>query len=480
MLLNLPNPPGRNIYRGYAGNFGLAGRMSDETLLPIHLLYGASAARRRECECGVLDAQALRYGPSRVVDEVGKSSPNILFSWVSLPSIRDDLALLDEIRRAVPGVVVVALGAVCNVMPEEVLLRSKVDLAISGWYPHYNLISNAIQVFQTHKSVQDVFDTIGGARYVKDGRMVESPAAPCGENLDELSLDVYHQLPIEKYLRKVTDVKGSMVRCISVATSTGCPYSCIYCPYPIGYGRKVTHKSIPRIIDELEFLKANFGVVGFSFRDQLFTHNRQRVEELCDELLRRGLKVRWHVEARADEVTDGLLTKMKRAGCFRIHYGVETGSPEMLKKTGKPGLEIVQAKKAFRMTRDLGIATTAHMMLGLPGENQETLKNSFDLLCQINPNIASLNVTTPYPGTKLFRVADEKGWLSTRDWSEYTSFNAIMRTDELTVAEISEAKRVMARRFRNFKLRHDSTYRCLFIRALPGEAFRRLLSLFRA
>ena len=480
VLLNLPSPSGRNIYRGYAGDFGLAGTMADETLLPIHLVYGASAAGKQGCEYDLVDAQVLRYGSSQAVDVVRKGNPDILISWLALPSIHDDLVLLDEIKRALPGVVVVALGAVCNVIPEEVLLKSRVDLAVCGWYPHYSLISHVIQVLQSSGPGQDTFDKIGGARYLRQGQMVQSPVDPCEETLDELSLDVYRQLPIQRYLREVPDIRGSTIKCISIATSTGCPYSCMYCPYPIGYGRKVTHKSIPRILDELEFLKTTFGVTGFSFRDQLFTHNRQRVEDLCDEMVRRGLNVKWHVEARADEVTDALLAKMKHAGCFRIHYGVETGSPEMLRKTGKPGLEIDMAKKAFQMTRGLGIATTAHMMLGLPGENQETLQDSFDLLCQINPDVASLNVTTPYPGTKLFRIADEKGWLSTRDWSRYTSFDAIMRTDELTTAQLSEARKVMRRRFRNFKLRHDSEYRKLYLKALPKAILARLTSLFKS
>ncbi|MBN2098739.1 MAG: radical SAM protein [Dehalococcoidia bacterium] len=458
----------------------MAGTIADETLLPIHLAYGASAAKRQGCEYDVADAQVLRYGSSQAVDVVRRSTPDILVSWLALPSLHDDLALLDEIKRAVPGVVVVALGAVCNVMPEEVLLKSNVDMAVCGWYPHYNLISQAIQVLRSSGPGQAAFDKIGGARYLKQGQMVQSPIEPCEETLDELALDVYRQLPIQKYLRDVPDIRGSTIKCISIATSTGCPYACMYCPYPIGYGRKVTHKSIPRILDELESLKTNFAVTGFSFRDQLFTHNKQRVEDLCDEMVRRDLNVKWHVEARADEVTDGLLTKMRRAGCFRIHYGVETGSPEMLRKTGKPGLEIDMAKKAFKMTKEMGIATTAHMMLGLPGENQETLKISLDLLCQINPDVASLNVTTPYPGTKLFRMADEKGWLSTRDWSRYTSFDAIMRTDELTTAQLSEARKVMRRRFRNFKLRHDSEYRRLYLKALPKAVLGRLASLFRS
>jgi anaerobic magnesium-protoporphyrin IX monomethyl ester cyclase len=479
MLLNMPNPTGRNVYRSYAGDFGLAATTpDDETPLPIYLLYAASAAKGLACEYDVLDAQVLRLDASRVLDAVRKSSPDLVISWVSLPSIHEDLALLSEIKRAIPGAIVIALGAMCNVMPEEVLLKSGIDLAVGGWYPHCNLVSNAVQVLSSNPRGQDAFDKIGGATYTRDGRVVKSPVAPCDEDLDHLSLDVYRQLPVRKYLGKVPDIKGSTIECVSVVTGAGCPYACMYCPYPIGYGRKVMHKSIPLIIDELEFLKANFGVTGFLFEDELFTHDVKRTEDLCDEMIRRDLNVKWYVQARVDEVNDGLLAKMKRAGCFRIHYGVETGSPEMLRRTGKPGLETHRVKKVFEMTRGLGLATTAHMMLGLPGENRETLENSFDLLCQINPDHANLNLTTPYPGTKLFRLADEKRWISTHDWSKYTSYDAVMRTDDLTAAELSEAREAMRTRFRRFKLRHDSDYRKRFLRALPKAILGRLSSLF--
>jgi radical SAM superfamily enzyme YgiQ (UPF0313 family) len=448
----------------------------DETALPIHLLYAASAAKRLGCVCDVVDGQALRLNASRVADAVKHSNPDLVISWVSLPSIREDLALLSEIKRTITGATVIALGAVCNVMPEEVLLKSGVDLAVCGWYPHHNLVSDAIQVLSSNPRGQDAFDKIGGAAYIRDGRVVKSPVAPCDEDLDHLSLDVYQQLPVRKYLGKVPDIRGSTIDCLSVITGAGCPYACMYCPYPVGYGRKVIHKSIPLIINELEFLKTDFGVTGFLFEDELFTHDVKRVEELCDEITRRDLNVKWYAQARVDEVSDGLLAKMKRAGCFRIHYGVETGSPEMLRKTGKPGLDTDRVKKVFEMTRRLGLATTAHMMLGLPGENRVTLKSTLDLLCQINPDHANLNLTTPYPGTRLFRLAEERGWISTRDWSRYTSYDAVMKTDELTAAQLSEAREAMRTRFRRFKLRHDSGYRKRSLVALPKAILGRLSS----
>jgi radical SAM superfamily enzyme YgiQ (UPF0313 family) len=479
MLLNPPNPPGRNIYRGYAGGFGIVGSIPSETLLPIYLLYGASALEKSGCEYDTLDAQAMRYDSSQTVDAVIRDEPNVLISWLSLPSIYNDLSLLNEIKEATRNVLLVGIGTVCNVMPEEILFKSRVELVVKGGYPHYNLISNLVGILKRNPVSPDTFDRIGGAVYLKEGKMVQSSIERCYEDLDQLVLDTYHQLPLNEYLEDIPDGKGSTFKCIPIVTSVGCPYTCVYCPYPIGYGRKLIHKSIMHIVDEIEFLKTNFGISGFLFRDQLFTHNRQRVVDLCDEIIHRDLNIKWFAEARADQVSEELLSRMKGAGCFRIHYGVETGSPEMLKKIGKPGVEMEAIKKTFRMTEDIGIATRAHMIIGLPGENQRTLEDSLDLLRDLNPDSVTLSILTPYPGTKLFAMAREQGLISTYDWSRYTGHDAIMGTGELSVDEVSRASKQMANRFRNFKLLHDSNYRRAHIKRLARAIGTRLLSLLK-
>ena len=478
VLMNLPNPPRRNINRDYAGGFGTIGPLSSKTLLPVYLLYGASAMKKARCKYKILEAQGMNYSFAQTVNMVIEDKPDVLISWLSLPSIYDDLALLDEIKKVMPNVLIIVLGVVGNVMSEEILLKSNVDLVIKGWYPHYNLIFNLVDVLKNNSLSKDTFKQIGGAVYVEDGRITQSSIEPFDEDLDQLSLDVYYQLPLDRYLIRLQDARGSTLRCIPIITSMGCPYACMYCPYPLGFGRKIRHKSIINIVEEMEFLRNNFGVSSFIFRDQLFTHNKQRVLDLCDEIINRDLNIKWIVEARVDEVSEELLLKMKSAGCFRINYGVETGSQEMFKKIGKPGVETDSIKKAFGITRELDIATTAHMLLGLPGETKETLQSSLEMLCTINPNDANSNIATPYPGTRLFEMASKKGWISTYDWSKYSSYDAIISTGYLSVDQISIATKRVIRRFRNYKLWHDSNYRKLYFKISLRIIYERLKSLF--
>ncbi|WP_167879518.1 radical SAM protein [Methanococcoides sp. NM1] len=474
MLINLPNPPGKNVYREYAGGYGTVGTLTSETILPTYLMYGASAAKRAGCLFEILDAQGMKYESHQVVDSVERYKPDILITWISLPTLYDDLAIVQSIKKAVPDILVISLGAMSNMLPEEVLGDS-VDLAVKGRYLHYNLILNIIHKFEESKNIIETFEHIGGAVYLEDGKVTHSSIDPPDEELDDLSFDIYNMLPVHAYIGDFFDIEGNNIRCIPLVTGTGCPFGCMYCPYPFTYGKKVNHKSIDKILAEMEFLKANFDINGFDLRDQVFTLNKERVIKLCDEIIKRKLDVKWLIETRVDQVDHELLSKMKDAGCFRIHYGVETGTPEMLIEVGKPGVDIKKIKDAFKMTKDLGIYTMAHVILGLPGENKETLDNTIALLYDLEPNLVNLNIATPYPGTKLFKLASEKNWIKTYNWPEYTSYNAIMRTEDLDVDDLIKARKKIRSKFRTHQLLNDSSFRKHYLKRLPQKLYYRFI-----
>lgn len=474
MLINLPNPPGKNVYREYAGGYGTIGTLTSEIILPTYLMYAASAAKRAGCLFEILDAQGMRYEIEQVVDAVEGYKPNVLITWVSLPTLQDDLALLKNIKKAVPDILVIALGAISNLLPGEVLGDS-VDLAVKGRYLHYNLVLNIIRKFEENETTIETFEQIGGAAYLKDGNVTHSPIDPPDEELNDLAFEIYNMLPVNAYVGDFYDIEGNNIRCVPLVTGTGCPFGCMYCPYPFTYGKKVIHKSIDKVLDEMEFLKANYDIDGFDLRDQVFTLNKERVVKLCDEIIKRNLNVKWLIETRVDLVNYELLSKMKEAGCFRIHYGVETGTQEMLVKIGKPGVDIKKVKDTFRMTKDLGIYTMAQVILGLPGENKETLDNTMNLLFELDPNVVNLNIATPYPGTKLFDIASGNNWIKTYNWPEYTSYNAIMRTEELDVDDLIKARKKIRNKFRTHKLLNDSSFRKQYIKGLPRKIYYRFI-----
>lgn len=211
-----------------------------------------------------------------------------------------------------------------------------------------------------------------------------------------------------------------------------------YCPYPLGMGRKIRFRQGEDFVDEISHLNQRYGVTGFAFRDQVFSSNIDRAEEICDLIVERKLRIQWFCETRFNMVSRRLLKKMRMAGCRRVHYGLETGDPDLLFRVGKPGTRISDVKEALRMTKQAGITPLTHIILGLPGENPNTIQNTLGTLRELGVVNISVNLATPYPGTPLFEYAREHGLIENHDWSHYTSFSPVMRTEELSISELKK------------------------------------------
>lgn len=463
MLLNLPSPPGFDIFREYGGNFGTARKVerdgyghAGDPQLPIWLVYASSAMIHLGNNFSVFDGQAEKSTFTDVIKKVNDDAPDILITMISLPSFEEDINILKSIKAAVPKTIILCLGTLCNILPEEVLSKGCVDAAIRGWYPYYNQISNIVKATNDYNRIID-FKKIPGAVYFFEGSMVHNDSELPLENLDDLLLEAYRKISIEKYKVEEELPWRDEKFFIPIITATGCPYSCMYCPCPLGYGKKIINKSIENIINEIKYLKNNFEFEVFLFKDLVFTKNKERVFDLCDRLIE--LKIHWVTETRANLIDEEILTMMKRAGCFQINIGVETGDSDILLKVGKRGVTINDYKNIFKFAKEIGLLTQAHVILGLPGETEETIQNTYKLICELNPDNLNVNVATPFPGTELYKVAEEKGWIKSKNWKKYTHFDAVMKVEHLSVDELNKQREKFLKKFKIFKIIHDSKYR---------------------
>lgn len=447
VLLNLPSPPSYNLVRDWAGTFGVAypSKRKDyghdyNVLLPIALLYEASALMKADYDFTIIDAQALNLDLEKTLNAIKGEKPDVIITQLSLLSLNSDLYLIKAIKDQIPRIVSVCCGGICNVMADEIL-KENIDFVIQGRYPFYNDILNLLERLSDYS--QERIIKLNGNE----------------NDLDNHLLQTYKLFDLNKYKLTETDIDGNKIEWIPVLAGVGCPYPCMYCPYPISFGKKVLHKSIPKLLDEIEYIIDNFGIRGFLLRDVIFTHDKDRVTRFCEEICKRDLEIKWFFETRADSVTKELLQKMKQAGCFKINYGVETGSAEILQAVGKPGLNLARCKEAFRISKELGIATCAHLILGLPGEDKKTINATLRLVKEVNPDEINLNFLTPYPGTRLYKLAEERGWIVDTNWSNYSSYNVIMHTDNLSAQDLKKARDKLARKFKYWKLMDDAKFR---------------------
>lgn len=222
-------------------------------------------------------------------------------------------------------------------------------------------------------------------------------------NLDDLPFPRYSREEIKDY-RFIYPVRMSRkLRWGHILSSRGCPYKCTFCS-PVtreSYGAKARLRSAANVVDEIERLKEQ-GVNMISFDDDLLTITRRHISDLCDEMIRRDVRINWLAHSRIDNIDYELLSKMKEAGCVLLRFGVESGSARIVASLTKSFKKIDwndQAKKVFRYAKELDIATHALLIIGSPTETEAEIQETFQLVKEINPDIMQIHFFSPYPGS---------------------------------------------------------------------------------
>jgi anaerobic magnesium-protoporphyrin IX monomethyl ester cyclase len=281
---------------------------------------------------------------------------------------------------------------------------------------------------------------VPGLAAMRDGELfIDNPAPPLIKKLDELPMPARHLLPMQSYF------KLNPERLVYIFTTRGCPFKCIFCQKELT-GRGFRVRSTELIVDELEHIVRTYDPGVILFVDEILTLRKKRIHEMCDEILRRGLKFEWIANTRADCVDYPLLKHMHRAGCRRIYYGWESGSQRMLdvlKKDLTPE-EIVEAAK---MTRRAGIWAKVYLIVGSPGETAKDIEETEKVLRLAGPDLVRVSVFNPLIGTESW-----DGYLANIDVTDlrenYVSSNrSAYQHEHFTQLELEELRKNMVRSY---------------------------------
>ena len=213
-----------------------------------------------------------------------------------------------------------------------------------------------------------------------------------------------------------------------IITSRGCPASCLFCSSPLFWGRGVRFRSPESVVRELRMVQERYGLIYFSFRDDTFTANRSRVMEICRLIEEERLHILWNCQSRVNAVDEEMLVAMKRAGCECIQFGVESGSPEMLKALGKRILP-ADVERAAAAVRRAGINLSVYLITGIPGEGDADLKETVRLIERIRPQDGQVSPLVYYPGTELLMRAVRQREVSEHLFEEREGEGFLVRRD---------------------------------------------------
>jgi len=214
--------------------------------------------------------------------------------------------------------------------------------------------------------------------------------------------------------------------------SRGCPEFCTYCPHRILAGYRM--RSIANIVDEMERLCSQVSQPYVIFRDPLFTEQRDRVVELCDEIQRRGLNLTFEAETRLDRLDVDLLDRLYAAGFRAMSFGVESLDPATLKKSGRRPIPQSHQRQIIEHARKLGIVTAAFYVLGFLQDDWNSIAATIDYAIDLGSTFAQFKMLTPYPGTPMFKQLDPL--LTERDWEKFDGFSPTFKHPNLTEREL--------------------------------------------
>jgi anaerobic magnesium-protoporphyrin IX monomethyl ester cyclase len=266
---------------------------------------------------------------------------------------------------------------------------------------------------------------VKGIVFRKNGEIIRTEPRPFIENLDELPFPSYRDIDFNNYkMSKPPEYFDKRVKA-PIVSSRGCVFDCNFCSATKFWSRRWRSRTAKNVVDEIEMLNKNHDINFFAFYDDIFTANKKRVIEICQEIINRKLDITWYAESRVDTVSKEMLEWMKRAGCSMAQFGVESGSETILKNMNKK-ITPDQIINAFALTKEAGIKTEMLLMVGYPGETGETLNETKTLIKTADPDVVVVSITKVLPSTQLFELAKSQGfinddyWLSEKVAPEYT------------------------------------------------------------
>jgi radical SAM superfamily enzyme YgiQ (UPF0313 family) len=259
---------------------------------------------------------------------------------------------------------------------------------------------------------------IEGLSFRREAAILHTADRSAPVDINTLPPPARHLIPLGRY--------RTLGMPISLTTSRGCPYKCIFCVGRRMVGARVRYRQPAAVVDEMADL-TSLGFTRINLADDLFTANRRHCLAVCDEIIARGLSIEWSAFARVDTVSPEILERMHAAGCEAVSFGIESGNPEIL-KTIRKGIQLDQAVRAVRMCRTAGIAPHASFILGLPGETPETLQETmaFGKRLEKEGLCYGYHLLAPFPGTEVHSRAGAYGLkILTENWDDFHANRAV-------------------------------------------------------
>lgn len=457
--VQLINPPYEQIGPGHEHIRHLTSRTPS-----LGLLHLAAELREHGYRPAILEGDLLNLSREEAARRVIEARPAFVGITLFTVGVASAAEIAQRIKSALPETRIIVGGPHISSMGRETLQRiGAFDVAVVGEGER-----TLIQLLGTMESGGDL-SAVPGIIFRRDGALVSTPLPATSTVLDELALPAWGLLPgfPRCCAMAVFDYPRGPIATLSA--SRGCPFHCRFCDNST-FGTRVRFYSPARVFEMIRQLSTRWGVRHIQFVDDHFLSSRQRATELCELLIQSGMKLTWSCDSRVDVITPDLVSLMKKAGCWQICFGLESGSEEMLAKMGKKA-SAAQGEQAARWTHEAGIRVKGLFMLGFPGETAGTVEMTKQFIARLPMDILNLSKFTPYPGSQVYR--DIYGQTIRDDhWDQMNGMNFLWAPEGMTIQQLDGHYRDLTSSF----YRQKRVGRAFMRAGLANpEHFRRLL-----
>lgn len=361
---------------------------------------------RRDARCGVhvaiIDAKFDRLDYAQTVARALAYDPDIVGLTAFTNEIKPAARVAGDIRRQSPSVRTVIGGTHVSALPAQTLAELEdFDIGVVGEGE-----ITLVELVDALAAGRPLAEVAGLVYRDGDAIALSSPRTTV-QHLDDLAPPAWDLLPrAERYL---------------YMSQRGCPYRCAFCQNP--NGRAVRQHSVARVVSELGHIIDAYAPREIMMCDEIFTIDRERTRELLDAMIAAGVgqQVRWWAQTHVNVATRALFEQMRRAGCYRVGLGIETGDADAFKAMHK-GISRRCVLDARAMAADAGLAVEGLFIIGHPNETWQTAMRTLQFAAELNPEVPVFSTMVPYPGTEIAELArrGQSGYrLISTDWNDY-------------------------------------------------------------
>lgn len=420
--------PQKNYLRPFIGN-----------LPSLGILSLAAVLRKAGFPASIVESASLGLSFSRTVDAILRERPKYVGLSCTTASVENAAKIARAVKEKRPETRVLAGGPHITALPEETFRRfPDIDFGILG---------------EGEAALLDLMEALEGDRNLsrvesavyREGEAIRiNPRRKFIDDLDTLpfpAFDLLPEFPRDYHPPFLNYPRGPAASLIS---SRGCPQACTFCDRSV-FGNRYRYFSEDYLWELISLLRRQYGIRHLVFTDDQFAAFRPRLVRLCEKMASGNLGIRWNCDARVDSVDPDLLRLMKRAGCWMISYGIESGSQKILDQIRK-GITLEQVEQAVRWTKEAGIRAKGLFMIGYPEETKETLGQTLSFIGRISLDEINLSFLTPYPGTEIYRTVKGSGEFA-EDWGRMNALHCLLQPRALSCPELEKVYGKIIRRF---------------------------------